>query len=256
MPRGFKVIMDGDDTTLARRLDYRRYHIIDLTDLRNATDEATWKEWDGCYLVKLVEVDLDIMTEKQIDNVKGQFSDDEEYEDDVIASESARYGYGAPMFDQVSSNRSALLKLAKAESRRLQNDPEYYEQQMNRPVNQIGSTAREFGQGDTQSAMFRGIRQDKTDAKLVGKIQGLSEDNIKEIQNAPLKNGFRISIHRVPSNDPIAYTTGYRDAICGFGKFEEKLADAYLEGYRKGVAVKAGEEPLPDWHQSQSKEAL
>lgn len=66
--------------------------------------------------------------------------------------------------------------------------------------------------------------------------------------NAEVKMG------KIPSKDPLAYMMGFMDAM-GDRTVEqvqaqadgEELAPAYLQGHAVGVAVKLGEEPVPEW---------
>ena len=58
------------------------------------------------------------------------------------------------------------MRQAKAESRRLSASPEAYEQAMDRPVNKLGSTAREYAAGDILSATLRGLDSGDPDARF------------------------------------------------------------------------------------------
>ena len=99
------------------------------------------------------------------------------------------YGCYIPMGNWSGNNYKHLLSRAKDESRCLQGE-DYHEQQLERPVNKIGSTAREYGQGDFISAMIRGIANDDQDAKIMGKIHGLNESDINEIKQSPENKQF------------------------------------------------------------------
>lgn len=254
----FIIMYEDYDAWYVRRLEGRRYHFMQLLDLVEACGESEAKEMGGKYNVDLHEIDLDLVPKDQIKGVMDSIGWDEatmkNMSEAVVATEVGRYGYGAPLYSETGSNREQLLKNCRHESARLQADRAAYEEAMNKPVNAIGSTAREFGQGDLRSALFRGIQEDTPEARIIGKIQGFNEgtmDQIKEQKPFPITS-MSIAVKKVPSDDPIAYMMGYQDALGGHGKADagdDKLAPAYLEGYKKGVAVKAGDEKFPEFHQ-------
>lgn len=68
----------------------------------------------------------------------------------------ADYGLGAPLFEA----RGKRYLRVRAEARRFaeecMRDADLLEERLDRPVNKVGSTAREFGVGDVYSALFRG----------------------------------------------------------------------------------------------------
>jgi len=142
------------------------------------------------------------------------------------------------------------MKEARAESLACSEDTNHYEEKMDRPVNAIGSTARELGSGDIYSAVNRGCRQGKPEAQIMAKMYGVPTEAIEAVkgnlQTAPV---YRIQLNKIPSSDPIAYMAGFTDAVSGQGKAAstKDLAPAYLEGYRLGSAVKTGNEPKPEW---------
>ena len=60
----------------------------------------------------------------------------------------------------------------------------------------------------------------------------------------------RIKLGKIPSDDPIAYQAGYMTALSGAGLDGPRLdlAEAYIDGYKHGVDVKAGRQPRPEFH--------
>ena len=165
------------------------YHIIELINMWNATGE----EDQDKYVVELREIDLSHLSEKQIkESVESCGWINEENINTLMVIESIHsYGYGAPMGNWSGNNYSKLLKLARDESNQLSDD-DYHENQMNRPVNKLGSTAREYAQGDTISAMIRGIANNNMDAKILGKIHGLKSEDIQEIQSDESLKNFNL----------------------------------------------------------------
>ncbi len=54
---------------------------------------------------------------------------------------------------------------------------------MDRPVNKIGSTAREYARGDTNSALMRGLAKDDKTSEIIAVMQYGREnlDQVKEL---------------------------------------------------------------------------
>lgn len=143
-----------------------RYHIIEFTNM----DEACGRDNDGCppYVVELSEVDTD--NDQLEDAMRCCGFDDAEYQRDSPAAAEALHSYGAksPLWESgATGNAFKALAAAKRESRALMRDASAYESAMDRPVNAIGSTAREYGSGDIQSAILRGVSEGDPKAELM-----------------------------------------------------------------------------------------
>ena len=67
------------------------------------------------------------------------------------------HGAKAPLFQESGHNVRKLIAAAKREARQLASNDDEYQARMSRPVNAIGSTAREYQQGDLQSGILRGV---------------------------------------------------------------------------------------------------
>jgi len=245
--------------TWYRRVGPGRYHIMELINWIEACGEREAKEIGATYNVSLSEVDVAAASDKVKEEAKRScgWEGMEEQVNNVElmwAEVLFQYGYKAPLWDKNGNNYSLLMKEAREESASL-DDPEAHEAAMNRPVNKIGSTAREFMQGDFASAMDRGVREGRTDAKIMAKMHGVPDDVIEKVEGQPLCVGVSFSVKMrgtdaVPSDDPLAFTMGYMHARAGQGLDHDRkdLASEYVRGYQLGVDVKAGRAPKPEWH--------
>ncbi len=151
-----------------RKVADTRYHVIDLTNMWDATgDESSPK-----YNVSMLEVDI---TSPQLKNAMSGYDEDLQDNELVKVDALATYGAGAPLWTEYGSNYKKLLAEARSESRSL-NDPEKYEAAMSRPVNALGSTAREYAAGDIHSAITRGVERGEANAKLMAKLEGMPSE--------------------------------------------------------------------------------
>lgn len=82
----------------------------------------------------------------------------------------ASYGAYAPLWQEAGTNSHKLLRAAKRESRLLATNDAGYEARMDRPVNKIGSTAREYAAGDYNSAILRGLAERDPTAEIMAKM--------------------------------------------------------------------------------------
>jgi hypothetical protein len=153
-----------------RKVADTRYHVIDLTNMWEATGDKSAPQ----YNVSLFEVDI---TSPLLKMAMSGYDEDLQDNELVKVDALATYGAGAPLWTSYGGNSKKLLAEARSESRSL-DDPDKYEAAMSRPVNAIGSTAREYAAGDFQSAIARGVEQGKANAKLMAKLHGMpSEPN-------------------------------------------------------------------------------
>jgi hypothetical protein len=168
------------------------------------------------YIAQVVRVDLDETTGENIESALECCGLDlEEFEGDhdwIIVECLVDYGAAAPMGEHSHPYRadSARAK-ARREVEELIADADQCEAMLNRPVNAIGSTAREYGLGDLDSCMDR----------------------------------WRVSYR--PS-DWLPYSFGY---IAGLAGREQETGDdivrEYFDGYRYGAKVKEGKAPACSW---------
>lgn len=232
-----------------RKIDKRRYHIIELFDMVDACGkECEDQPWN----VQLGEVDIDALPKELLNSaIKSWGAEDESLSELVLVECIFSYGSYAPLGQWNGKNYKKLMKEARQESYAL-DDPAKYACKMAGTVNKIGSTPREFMIGDFQSAMIRGIGAGDTGAKIMGKMHGFSEETIQKIEETKPStqvNSMMVNLRKIPSDDPIAYMSGFQDGVnCRIMPAKKKeLAKAYLEGYQFGSGVRARSEPWPDW---------
>lgn len=90
---------------------------------------------------------------------------------DLVKAEAlSSYGAYAPLWQDGGRNAHELIRAAKRESRRLATDSAAYEAAMDRPVNRIGSTAREYQADDTKSAILRGLADRNPAAEIMAQM--------------------------------------------------------------------------------------
>lgn len=254
-----------------RKVGAGRYHIIELVNWVDACGEHEAAEVGSTYNVCLSEVDVLAASDEQktsaarswgwtLEDVREQQTGEAwgmtspmENPDLMWAEILHSYGARAPLWQENGNNYQKLMRAARLESRDL-DDPKTHEAAMNRPVNRLGSTAREFMQNDTASAMVRGVREGSEQAKLIAKMYGVPDKTIEATEVAgPCSAKFLaagICLGDVPSDDPIAFQAGYLVALSGAGldSPRNELADAYIEGYKLGIDVKGGHTPKPAFH--------
>jgi len=155
----------------ARRIDATRYHVIRFENC------ADWGDGASGYHCDLQEVTLDAPA----DQLQGALSyvglDPSElatfhahHRALAIVQALSSYGAYAPLWQSGGKNAHALLRAAKSESRSLEQDAAEYQARMERPVNRIGSTAREYQAGDTSSAILRGLAAGDPAADIMARM--------------------------------------------------------------------------------------
>lgn len=203
----------------------------------------TWRELDrwsrleksyyAAYLARQFIKKIAEIFENILENEKEQL---------VMVEMLDSYGLKAPLWDDGGNNYRKLMKECREYSDAM-DDPYERDCAMNRVVNKVGSTARDFMQGDLMSGMNqyfkKGIYAEiSTEINMGGQIFTGVQANVK--------------MNNVPSDDPLAYVAGYMDALSrkgmGNGSKKSELAEAYIEGFRYGVSVRKGDEPKPVWH--------
>jgi len=126
----------------ARHIEGTRYHVIRFENCREWGDGATGYHCD------LQEITLDNpQLERALESCGGSDLDGESKVEWVKVDALSSYGAYAPLWQQAGTNARELLRAAKRESRTLERDADAHEERMNRPVNAIGTSARNYGLG-------------------------------------------------------------------------------------------------------------
>lgn len=208
------------------------YQVIEWTDM----DDACGRDNEGHpkYVVELSLIDLNEIGEG---NIKSALDSHgwtlEDISNDLMLVEAVHsYGCRAPLEDVSSNNLSKSMR----EIRRLANellDEDALEEAMDRTVNKIGSTAREFMKGDIYSAMERGVLSGNQDAVLCARMYGVPQE---ELDNAR-------------PEDWLPYVFGYNDGRNNLEGYlnSEDVAETYILGHKRGVAVREGKANPPGW---------
>lgn len=156
----------------ARHVGGTRYHVIRFENC------AEWGDGASGYHCDLQEVDVASEPEtlrRALDFVglaPDTYGDGiaEDRRPLVLAEALSSYGAYAPLWQEAGTNAHKLVRAARAESRSLSSDPVAYEAAMERPVNKIGSTAREYQYGDTKSAILRGLANGDPAADIMARM--------------------------------------------------------------------------------------
>lgn len=235
--------------TWGREVSKGLFHVIEVTDIKG----------NPKYVVELCSVDLNEITDKvQAEAKKSCGWDGAGDEPRVLAEMCHQYGAKALLHSVDTNSRSDGFRACRKESYALSRDASLYEERMSRPVNKIGSSAREAMQGDFTSAMVRGVAEGRPDAKLMAKIHGVPAETVAAIEGAGRAlvsaRVHSVSIHsseleEASGGDPLAYSMGYMRGMSGGGMDgpREELAEAYVKGYKRGVSVRLGEQKPPSW---------
>lgn len=160
------------------------YHVIELLNLHECTGDETIEK----YNVSLQEIDLAKVSQHDLDSAMsccGLEINESDITPVITIEVLSDYGLYAPMGNWSGNNYKQLLGKAKFESLALTVDRQYHKKQLNRPVNLLGSTASEAAKGDYNSALIRGIAKGDKTARLMGKIHGLTEDDMQDIAEIP-----------------------------------------------------------------------
>lgn len=216
---------DNPGGSYARLLEGRRYHRLEWTDM----DDACGRDNQGHprYSVGLRELDLQATPDSLL--YTGLASCGLEGRTDLpdlqVLDALCQYGLGAPLGEWSSNNLRKAIACARRLSRELQQDQRAYEECMERPVNQMGTSALDFGHG-----IFPGLGT-----------------KVPEPPTAITVRTRQGSVLSVPSDDPLAFCSGFQTGLAGRPRpAQTGLAEAWLAGYREGVNVRAGA-PWPCW---------
>jgi len=198
---GSDVSWDEYDGKWAKRARDGSWYVIDFVNMWEACGEEECKR-DGQpqYVCEVKRVDLSDLNSETLASALSCFG--YRFLDDAIVSDSgdvladagpehaatrervlveACVGYGnAQPLDSFSGD--SYPARVRAEARRaaeaLMRDAVALEERLERPVNAIGSTAREYGRGDIDAALSRGPFD--TSKNLMRKLHGMAPGNERE----------------------------------------------------------------------------
>jgi len=157
-PKGWEALFEDADCLYARDLGHGRIHFIRVDDML----DACGNDWEGPYEYELAlsEADLKIVGDKALEDGRTSHEMDEEEwakVDDVWKAETCHSaGQVAPLARDKAKKgyQAAVRRLAKI-SADIEENPAVHECYMNARVNALGSTAREYMQGDIHAALDR-----------------------------------------------------------------------------------------------------
>ncbi len=140
--------------------------------------EATGDETGAQYHVQLNVVSPEQAGEDNLKKATDGYGMAEEDITDLIKVEALdSYGVHAVIWQGQGPNRLALLKAAR---RVAQISDSLFGFYMDRPNNRIGTTGWEALSGDIQSGLARAICSGSTEGRILGKMHGLSGEQIDE----------------------------------------------------------------------------
>jgi hypothetical protein len=213
-----------------RQSGNRQFQFIELTNMEEAcgADNAGHPKYNVCLRL----VDLDAIPDKEQARAKESCGFDGMPETDLAIAEMCdSYGCHAPLGQWNGNNARKLLRQAYREANSLLN-PDALGNKLDCPVNQIGSTAREFMAGDIYSAMQRGCESGDASARLLAKMHGVTQQAIDDTR----------------PDDFLPYVMGYMAGLNGGVKeTDPDTAQEYFRGFERGEKVKAGLCVAPSW---------
>ncbi len=193
--------------TNSRCIGNRQFQFIELINM----DDACGRDNAGHpkYAVEFRFVDLNAISPENIQSALkccGQEHLDNP-SDEILAECCNQYGCHAPIDSWRGNNARQLLrqayKLANAYARYSSGE---LETALEKPVNKIGSTAREYMTGDLTSAMQRGVETGNPDARIMAKVHGIPQDtidNTRPVDYLPYLFGYMAGMNSSPKEtDP------------------------------------------------------
>jgi hypothetical protein len=231
---GFRCIYDDSTALYVRQVTTRRFHYIEVIDMDDACGRAN--EGHSRYAGSLSEVNLNQVSPEQLREAREARGWDAMPDTDEASAEACNsHGNKAPLHEVSTGSRDKAFRACRKESYRLDDDTLYAEA-LDRPVNALGSTAREYARGDFDSALARGLLANNPNACIMAKMHGIDPDEAR--------------LRLLAQDDRLAFVFGYIAGEAGRLKeddSQDELADAYLAGHGLGLRVHAGEIKRPDW---------
>lgn len=141
-----------------RQVGSRAFQVVELINMEDACGDAS----QGRYSVDLSLIGLDVIPPETIASALRScgFSTggaEEPLSDVAIAEACHGYGAKAPLDSWMGNNAHKMLREARKAANSYQRSAVLLASALDRPVNQIGSTAREYMTGDLDSAVHRAL---------------------------------------------------------------------------------------------------
>jgi hypothetical protein len=153
-----------------RQVETLAFQVIEFTNM----DDACGRDNEGRppYHCDLSLVDLETIGPKEIGHALGYVGveSDEKIAPIWIADACHAYGCKAPLWQDAGRNAHELVREAKREAKAYLPGSDALVSAMDRPVNALGSTAREYMTGDLDSATARGLESGDPAASLIAKM--------------------------------------------------------------------------------------
>lgn len=220
-----------------RHVGGRKFHAIRFDNMHEATGEEDQDKYYG----SLVEVDLDTA---DLDGARSCCGIEGEVSDLELAFAVTYHGQYAPLSDESGNNGNRILRDLKRESREIESDSDRYEELMERPVNLLGSTAREVQRGDYDSAIQRGVRAGDRTSELMAKLTYQPQPvSMGVLTPDGVKDEVVIDMALTGSDDPLAFAYGFTHGMRGEPMADDDdLAEEYIRGHGEGLKVHNGGE--------------
>lgn len=177
-----------------RDVGSRAFQIVELINMDDACGDVS----QGRYSVDLSLVDLAAIGPEEIKGALDScgFSTggaDEPLQDVAIAEACHSYGAKAPLDSWMGNNAHRMLRSARTAANSYKRDSSSLASALDRPVNKIGSTAREFMTGDLDSAVHRAL------GGAAGPEAKIAAGIVQKMQDAatvpcPVCTGARVTI--------------------------------------------------------------
>ena len=272
----FKLLYEDENQLYVRQPEkgVDRFHFIQVIDMVAACGKDN--KGHPRYVGELCEVDLDLITQKQknraLESCGWTPGTDAPLEPAELADRCWEYGTKAPLFSVSTNVKRDAYRLCAKESIRLDDPAEHHEIMMG-ICNGIGNTRLEYMQGDTLSAVARGVSKGDVTAGIFAKMYGAKQEEIDQAKGQPvhpvtlrmklgnkelvkicggfsgtgMEDGHQVWIEK--PGDVLPYVTGFMRGLDGSYPDGPRraLAKTYMKGYIRGVETRLNEKELPYW---------
>jgi hypothetical protein len=217
-------------------------------------EDAMGRDAPHKFSCDVLRVDLRQIPEKEQESARRCVGLDlEEYGDPAVREVAqveacVSYGTYAPLDNFEGDKYPARLRAdARRKAEEYMRDAKALDTALDRPVNAIGSTARDFGRGDIMAGLNRYADDvamgkdpgDNTAKNLMLKIShGILAKDLKKVD----------AWSKLAQDDPLAFLTGFMQGEqTGEVEHGDDYAEAFIAGQEWGVAAKAKRLPWPSW---------